>query len=87
MAIDINKTTFQELRDRSRLNDEQAQVLLRKREELGGRFENWDDVQAACGFDDALVGELRQQAGFTLDGADDLSGGGSADRQQSRSVR
>jgi hypothetical protein len=74
-------------RDRSRLDDEQAQRLFRKRDELGGRFESWDDVKAACGFGDDLVDELRQQAGLTLEGADDLSGGGNVERRRSGSIR
>ena len=86
MALDLNTATFEELK-REVGQDGRAHALSDGRTAHGGPFRDWEEVKAACGFDDEVIYEL-QQMGLTLDGADDGSpDGGPAKRHRSQTRR
>lgn len=64
---DINKATPEELQRAFQVNEERAQALIEKREELGG-FKSWEDVKQVPGISEGMIQNL-QEAGFTVGGA------------------
>ncbi|XYH93502.1 ComEA family DNA-binding protein [Sorangium sp. So ce1128] len=59
---DINKANAAELQRAFQVSEERAQMILAKREELGG-FSSWEEIQQVTGIDDATIERLKD-AGF-----------------------
>ncbi|WP_437752125.1 ComEA family DNA-binding protein [Sorangium sp. So ce1389] len=61
---DINKASAAELQQALQVSEERAQMILARREELGG-FSSWEEIQQVTGISDATVQSLKD-AGFQV---------------------
>ncbi|WP_437826912.1 ComEA family DNA-binding protein [Sorangium sp. So ce1153] len=59
---DINKASAAELQRAFQVSEERAQMILARREELGG-FSSWEEIQQVTGISDETIESLKD-AGF-----------------------
>lgn len=71
-TTDINKAGADEFQRVSQVSEQGAQIIIQKREELGG-FSSWEQIQQVTGISNMMVESLKD-AGFYVEHASTSAG-------------
>ncbi|WP_437670808.1 ComEA family DNA-binding protein [Sorangium sp. So ce131] len=62
--IDINRASAEDLQRTFQVNEQCAQIIVERREEMGG-FSSWEEIKQVAGIDDAIL-ETLKDSGFLV---------------------
>ncbi|AUX45523.1 uncharacterized protein SOCE26_070150 [Sorangium cellulosum] len=62
--IDINQASAEDLQRTFQVNEQCAQIIVERREEMGG-FSSWEEIKQVAGIDDTMI-ESMKDAGIVV---------------------